>query len=221
MKKLLRGLTAAGLALTLTCGMFASAADTDYIIDSKGDQLATPLAYQVSGVVRYLGAEGGTLKDPQDIFIDGEDNIYIADSGNNRIVKLDKNLQFVAAYTDEGRLNNPQGVFVDDYGHLFIADTGNQRIVHTDASGAYIEEFVRPETDMIDESSDFAVRKIFLSDQGYLYMIKGQQFMMIDAYNEFKGYVGANEVGFDLMRTLIRLFASEEMKRRIATASLQ
>ena len=217
MKKLLRGLLAAGLAAALGCGMFASAADTDYIIDSKGDQLATPLAYQVSGVLRYLGAEGGTLKEPQDIFIDGEDNIYIADSGNNRIVKLDKNLQFVAAYTDEGRLNNPQGVFVDDYGHLFIADTGNQRIVHTDASGAYIEEFVRPETDMIDESSDFAVRKIFLSDQGYLYMIKGQQFMMIDAYNEFKGYVGANEVGFDLMRTLIRLFASEEMKRRIAT----
>ena len=58
MKKLLRGLLAAGLAAALGCGMFASAADTDYIIDSKGDQLATPLAYQVSGVLRYLGAEG-------------------------------------------------------------------------------------------------------------------------------------------------------------------
>ena len=217
MKKILRGLLSAGVAAALTCGMFASAADTDYIIDSKGDKLATPLAYQVSDVVTYLGAEGGSLKEPQDIFVDNQDNIYIADSGNNRIVKLDANHQFVAEFTDEGRLNNPQGVFVDEYGHLFIADTGNQRIVHTDAAGAYIEEFVKPETDMIDESADFAVRKIFLSDQGYLYMIKGQQFMMVDAYNEFKGYVGANEVGFSLMRTLIRLFASEEMKRRIAT----
>jgi len=209
------------LALLFTAAVLSSVSVSalgtgDYVIDEAGGGKVTiPKAYTVKDVIMDTGA-GGRLREPQDIFIDKQDNIYIADSGNNRIVRLDQNHTFVGDYTDQKRLNSPQGVYAADYHELYIADTGNRRIVHLTDSDEYIEEFVKPKTDMLDETSDFAINKVYLSAQGYLYMIKGQSFMTIDAENEFKGFVGANQTGFNFLNYIIRNFASAEQKKRFA-----
>lgn len=188
------------------------ASDTDYVLDSDGEKLAIPKAYLVEDVITYLGEDGGNLYEPSDIFIDKNDNIYIADKGNNRIVKLNSEGTYEASYYGEGSLNSPQGIFYSDFGGLFVADTGNQRIVNIDSNDKIVETFTKPKSDILEESSDFAITKVNISKQGFLYVIKGQQFMMIDANNEFKGFVGANTLDFSLMRTLIRMFATEEQK---------
>lgn len=208
---------AAVLLILGGCGMSAAAlGQTDYVIDAaSGNPTPIPASYTVKRVITGFGETGDALMEPQDIFVDKHDHVYVADTGNNRVVHLNDAYEFVAAYNNGGTFSAPKGVFVDDYGDVFVADTGNQTIVHLEADGTLSETFVKPESDLLGEDESFNVTKLSLSPQGYLYTISSQQFMTIDAENQFKGYVGANAVGFDLARLLIRLFASKEQKEKI------
>ena len=85
---------------------------------------------------------------PSDIAVDATGNIYIADTTNNRIRRVDAAGTIttvagngIAAYSgDNGpatgaSLNSPYGIFVDATGKLYIADSNNNRIRMVDTSG--------------------------------------------------------------------------------------
>jgi len=209
------------LAVAVICSLplldihAAAGGINDYVLDSDGKtQIPTPITHLASDLISDLGPKGGILRNPSDFFIDQNDNIFIADTDNNRIVKLDKEGNFLFEYTDGGRLSAPEGVFAGKGGDIYVSDTLNERIVHLDEKDNLIEEFIKPVSDMLDESMNFQTGRIAINPQGYIYIIKGQQFMTIDAQNEFKGYVGANKLGFSLIRILKRTFASKEQRER-------
>ncbi|MBR4073086.1 MAG: hypothetical protein IKK24_03995 [Clostridia bacterium] len=188
---------------------------TDYIVDADGEQISVPQTHRATSLIRELGDDAGFLSQPSDVFVDSKDNIYVADTGNNRVVKLNSKGDFICSFTCDGTLSSPSGVFVSKNGDIYIADTLNERIVHISEDGEYIEEFTQPESELIDEDSTFQVSKVGLTAQGYIYTIKSQYFMMIDANNEFKGYIGDNRLGFSLLRLLIRTFASKEQQEKL------
>ena len=86
------------------------------------------------------------LNIPSSVIVDNIGNLYIADSGNNRIRKVDINgiISTViginssylgnAGYSGDNslaisaKLNNPQGLNIDNIGNLYVADSGNNRI---------------------------------------------------------------------------------------------
>jgi sugar lactone lactonase YvrE len=85
---------------------------------------------------------------PCGVALDIACNLYIADSGNNRIRKVDTNgiISTIAGNGTNGffgdggiatnaSLNNPQGVTVDSLGNLFVADTSNNRVRKIDTNG--------------------------------------------------------------------------------------
>jgi hypothetical protein len=86
-------------------------------------------------------ATNASLNAPAGIALDAEDNLYIADSQNNRIRKVDANgiITTVAGngsfgYSGDGGaptnalLRAPQGVALDAWGNLYIADTFSSHI---------------------------------------------------------------------------------------------
>jgi len=166
----------------------------------------------------YLGEKGGFLNGAEDLFIDKNNYLYVADTLNNRILKLtlDGVAQGVFTGPSEKPLKNPKGIYVDDDGDMYIADTGNQRILHLSNDGNYIEEFVRPESNLLHEDFTFDPSKVCINSTGYIFIIKSQAFFSMDANNEFRGYVGSTKVGFDFRRLLIRMFATDAQKVRVA-----
>lgn len=218
MKKILSVLITAILLCALLAIPSSAAGNMDYILDTDNTHLPTPLTHKIKGFVMELSENVGSLSEPSDLYIGADDCIYIADTGNNRIVKLDSDGKFLNTFDDGGKLNGPKGIYVDNDGDMFISDTMNERIVHLDKDGIFIEEFTKPESPLLDADMDFQIGRIAISKQGYLYTIRGQYFMEIDAENEFKGFVGTNKVGFSLKALLIRMFASKEQKAQLLNA---
>lgn len=204
------------LATTLFSLTVSAVPDMNFVIED-GEHIKTPVCYSCTQTITHLGDEGGAFVDASDVFIDKNDNIYIADTVNNRIIKLDKDGNYVRDYTNGGTISGPKSVYVTDNGDLFISDTKNEQIVHVDAEDNMIEKFIKPETELLSNVVDFSIGRISISDQGLIYLIHAQQFMMIDANNEFKGYVGANKVSFNLKEFFIRTFGSEVQKNKMVT----
>ncbi len=69
---------------------------------------------------------------PRDVAVDAQGNVYIADTGNKRIVVTDAegNYRYQWGYggSDLGEFNEPSGVAVDADGYVYVADTWNSRV---------------------------------------------------------------------------------------------
>jgi sugar lactone lactonase YvrE len=77
-----------------------------------------------------------------DVFVDGSGNVFISDSGNQRVREVSAATGIINTVAGNGNpgfggdggsatsaeLFNPQGIFVDGLGNIFIADLSNQRI---------------------------------------------------------------------------------------------
>lgn len=76
---------------------------------------------------------------PEDIIVDRDGKIYIADTLNNRIRKIDGN---TVSTIVSGGISRPRGIMIRG-NDLFISDTGNNRIVRTGLNGGRLIEVVR------------------------------------------------------------------------------
>jgi sugar lactone lactonase YvrE len=75
---------------------------------------------------------------PQGITADNNGNLYVADTGNTRIRKIDSSANVTtiagnsAGYIDangtSAAFSNPEGITIDGSGNLYVADTGNTRV---------------------------------------------------------------------------------------------
>ncbi|MCS7458963.1 nuclease PIN [Paenibacillus doosanensis] len=158
------------------------------------------------------------LVQPKGIFIDEKDNIYIADTGNNRIVQLDPQGSFVRIIdVKESPLKKPEGVFVDKKGEIYVADTGNKRVLRLDNSGKLIREFKRPDTKFLPESFKYDPIKVAVDKRGFLYIatLGGYQgLLQLDPEGNFQSFFGANKTDFSVMDALKRLLYTREMYLR-------
>ncbi len=83
----------------------------------------------------YFGLQGDSLKQfmaPQDVAVDADGYIYVADTGNHRIQKFSPYGGLKIAFGDSGSAGEqfifPEGIAVDENLILYIADTGNDRV---------------------------------------------------------------------------------------------
>lgn len=92
-------------------------------------------------------ATSAILSNPSNVAVAADGSVYVADSGNQRIRKIDASgiITTVAGTgsagfggdgdaADAAQLNSPRGLAFDAAGNLFIADASNQRIRKVDAA---------------------------------------------------------------------------------------
>src|SRR6266516_3712455 len=88
------------------------------------------------------GTGNGQFNAPLGVATDGNGNVYVADTNNNRIQKFDASGTFLTtggSYgSGNGQFSNPIGVATDGSGNVYVADFGNNRIQKFDASGTFV-----------------------------------------------------------------------------------
>ena len=129
--------------LALCAAVLAEAAGAQPSADWRIDTFAGRPAFVDGGP-----AVEAELYNPAGVAVDGAGNLYIADSSNNGIRKVDSTgtITTIAGTGElgfsgdggpavEAELYYPAGVAVDSAGNVYIADTGNQRIRKVDSTG--------------------------------------------------------------------------------------
>ena len=176
-----------------------------------------PKAFTHTLTIRNIDDSVPKFNSPSDLFIDESDNIYIVDSGNNRIVKTDRYGNLIGIFdTVEGSssatFNNPGGIYVDSDEDMYIADTNNNRIVHLGKDGEFIEEFGKPDAEAL-RGYPFDPTKVYISNTGIIYVLLKtdfQGFMMISNQGEYLGSTGSTWVTSTFWDYISRRFGSDE-----------
>lgn len=215
--KIAAGMLAAVILWMLGAPMNAYA--YDYMLEN-GEKVPIPATYNLYDT--YGDFSGyGALKNPQDLFIAGDHSIYVADTGNNRILKLDGSGRAVGEFRGEaaGGLKAPEGVYVDKNGDIFIADTENMRILRISASGEVLGEYKKPDSAMLDEKFQFYPKRVSFSTTGVIYVLcktEAQGLLTMDVNGSFRGYAAVEKISFNLADYLVRIFGSSQQRKMIA-----
>jgi len=169
-----------------------------YAIGPNGRPIKTQTAYEPAGTIN-IG-----LRNPEDLYIK-DDVIFIADTGNKRIVKyyLDGTFEdFVTGLTE------PTGIHVDLEDYVYVADKGARAVIKYDSLGNKVKTFNKP-TEPIFGSSPYIPLKIVTGPKGILYVVgEGSTAGLIQlSYNgEFQGFFGANETKMSFVQRVANFF---------------
>ena len=96
-------------------------------------------------IEKMAGGSPDTFNNPYDVFVDAEENIYVADCNNNRIVMMDKDLNWIKEFTkpadatfDQSVEFLPKKIVVDVAGRVYALVTNvNKGIVKYEADTTF------------------------------------------------------------------------------------
>lgn len=165
----------------------------------------------------------GPFDTPEDLFAAEDDTLYIVDSGNGRVIRMNRDKKVLLTFGDEegpGKLNTPKGVFVTKSGDIYVADTGNRRIARYDAAGKYVGQFLKPDSPLLGDNFIFSPSKVAVDKRGYLFVVSegaSQGLLQISPEGRFAGFFGANHLKWSLGRFITKLIATQEQKAQMAT----
>ena len=209
---------------TFSISASASEPYSNYTYDINGKSKGEPQAYLPTEAISGEAIGAGAFSNPKDIYVSEDRKIYVADTGNNRIVIFNpKNelLHIIKEFNNKGNVdgfNNPQGVFVAPNGDLYVADTGNERVVVFNTDMSFKKEIGRPESKLIDSSFAFSPIKVAVDSANRVYIASKnvtQGVVELDENGEFIGFMGAVPTKIDFITSLWRLVATQEQKDKM------
>ncbi len=108
---------------------------------------------------------------PNDISLDSNGFVYVADTWNNRIVKFSQDGIFITTWgyygSDNGEFDTPYGIAIDNSGFVYIADTWNDRVQKFDQDGKFITKWGVSGTGNGELSFPFGIA---VDNKGFVYV---------------------------------------------------
>ena len=210
------------LCLALVFAVPSASASTPYrtyTVNGNGQVQETQTAYLAYRTIVKLGDE--TLSGPNDLFVAPDGTLYIADTGNSRIVKGTADGE-LTGIIGENVLKTPMGLYVTENGHIYAADRDLNAVVEFDADGTVLNTYGKPENPLYGESLSFLPVKIAVNDAGIMYVICESNTNGIVEISPleggtFLGYFGTNYATADLRTIVLRAIMTDAQKAKMVS----
>lgn len=199
------------------------------VVGDNNASLTASTLYYYSEIIKF----GNTplSKGTNDIIADNEGNLYVADTGNNRIVILSKYdykvIGVIKTYVDE--YGNEQGFdglnglyvtnsddMVDGSAQIFACDTNNKRVVVFDKETyEYVRTIDEPDNALLSET-DFAPYAIAVDLYGRIYIVSRNctnGIIVLSGEGEFTGFIGAQKITSSPFEQIWEKFQSAEDRK--------
>ena len=212
------------LCMGLVPGVSADSLPYDtYNYDYWENVVFTPAAYVPGDTISGVSLEVGAFVNPQDICIAPNGDLYIADTGNNRIVVVEQTTlevkQIITSFRNDGQedtFNAPYGVCVSENEQLYIADKENQRIVVLELDGTLVKIVSDPQSDVLEEGFVFKPLKVTVDYADRIYCIAQNMFqgiMVFESEGNFTGFFGTINVQLTMWEKFWKRIATKEERQ--------
>ncbi|GGG53447.1 SMP-30/gluconolactonase/LRE family protein [Paenibacillus radicis (ex Gao et al. 2016)] len=229
MMKLIKLMTSAALLLAafqlFASPLQAAAPYEGYSYSYWGTTSTTPNAYLPETVINGVEQGIGKFKEPTDLYVDDDGQLYVLDAGNGRIVVFDeqwKVVREIRGFQNGGKQDqfaNPQGLFVTKKGQIFVADTDNSRVVELTNEGEFVREIGAPKSEVIRDGFEYFPKKVGVDNAGRIYVIGRGVFdgiIEFDSDGVFTGFMGTNRVKFDVWDYFWKKLSTKAQKSKLA-----
>lgn len=184
-----------------------------YTADENGYWVRTQDAYLPDKTVTELG-----LSSPEDLFIDEDNILYIADTGNRRIIKYDIDSGKVVDELESSEFTAPRGVYVTENGDIYVADSGSKAVLIFDRNFELIGKLTRPDSPIFADTN-YEPKRVAVDGGGNVYLIGEGVYngvIQLAKTGEFLGYFAVNDADLTLgQRVQQLLFTREQLANLI------
>ncbi|MBN2614723.1 MAG: VCBS repeat-containing protein [Bacteroidales bacterium] len=143
------------------------------------------------GKLRMWNSESGKLQSVKSFggyasyfFIDNNNEIYLSDPSNNRVLKLSNDTTWTTVAGGNGKgnnanqLSNPAGLYVDNVGNIYIVDQGNYRIQKWEPGGSSGITVAGGNGQGWDNNNFSNPRDVSVDTSGNIFVLDGSRIMM-------------------------------------------
>lgn len=195
----------------------ATTAYKTFTEDGYGRYVETQTAYTVTDTIVRFDDE--LFSQAQDMKVGEDGLLYIADTGNGRILVGDRFGNFERSIGDE-ELSKPTGIFLSHDQKVYVADETNAKIFVYTLEGELLQEFGRPESLLFGESANFIPLKVAVDQRDNIYIISrgnSNGIIQINANTgQFLGYFAPNQTAVTPLTIFRRaIFTEEQLSRMI------
>lgn len=170
-----------------------------YAADENGYWVRTQDAYLPDKTITQLG-----LSSPEDLFIDENNMLYIADTGNRRIVKYDIAGGEVAGELTSSEFTAPRGVYVTREGDLYVADSGAKAVLIFNKDFELTGRLDRPDSPIFADTN-YEPKRVAVDGGGNVYLIGEGVYngvIQLAKTGEFLGYFAVNDADLTFAQRL-------------------
>lgn len=120
-----------------------------YLLETGGSRVREiSVEFETAWMIRSFGGLGtgnGQLKSPKGMKMDSSGNLWVADTGNNRVEEFSSTGSYIQKFgtlgSGNGEFSKPEGLAIDSEGNVLIADNGNNRVQIFSPRGNYLYKF--------------------------------------------------------------------------------
>ena len=226
MRKLWKKSSALFLALIFTVMAVlpvaaSQATSYTYTMDDQSEMVRTQDAYLPDRTITDLG-----LSDPEDMIIDDNNQAYIVDTGNRRIVIFDLNTEKVVKVINKQTVESkdftgfdtPKGIFRTNEGEIYVADTGAKTVFRFTKDFEYVRRYDRP-TAPIFADTNYEPSKVAVDSGNNLYIVsEGVYAGIIQLANtgEFLGSFTSNKATLTPQQVFLKIIYTKEQQKKSA-----
>lgn len=214
---------------------YAEGTYKNYTYNIRGDVVPAPESYVPVSVFTGENLGVGDLNKPVDMCFDSNKNLYILDSGNNRIIIFDKNMNYLRSIksiidenNNEINITKAEGITLSTNGTIYICDKGNERIVLISNNGEFIKTINKPASPIIDKDFIFKPVKVAVNDSDVMYIVSEGCYnglLSINNNGDFEGFFAPNKVQltFSVIANMFwkKIFTQEQINNFTATIPVE
>ncbi len=216
MKRVKYAVTALALSVvSLLSPIVAEASQTTsytYTLDDKANYIRTQDAYLPERTITAMG-----LNAPDDMYIDKNNIMYIADTGNKRIVRYKIDTDTILEELTYPEFDTPKGVYVTDNGEIYVADSKAKAIFIFDKNLKFIRKIERPDVPAFGETA-YEPSKLAADESGDIYLVGEGVYngvIQMTEEGEFLGFYAVNKANLSLFQKIQSIVFTREQLARL------
>jgi len=193
--------------------VYAGATTFTFSLDRNNNYIRTQNAFLPSRTITNLGLFG-----PEDIFICQNNLLYIADTGNRRIIIYDILASEIVYILQHPQFSSPMGVFVNARNEIYVADNRAEAVFLFGSDFNLIETYTRP-TAIVFGDTLFAPTSVVADNRGNMYIVGEGMYggvLQLSSNGDFLGYFTTNRATITWAEAFRELFYTREQREAAA-----